>query len=177
MVKKKVTTRKKATTKPAKKAATSRFEVGDKAPAFTLPTDTDGDVSLADFKGKKHVVLYFYPKDNTPGCTTQACTFEEDIKAYAKLGAVVIGVSPDSVKSHNNFRTKYGLSFYLGADDGAKVAKQYGVCVEKSMYGRTYMGIQRATFLIKKDGTISHIWPKVSVTGHSEDVLAALKDL
>jgi len=185
MLKKKAATKKKTVAKAPVKAkkkvtksvAKAGLAVGSLAPQFSLPTDQGDDVTLADFKGQKHVVLFFYPKDNTPGCTKEACAFQEDLKAFTKHGAVVIGVSPDSAKSHAKFRENYNLSFALGADDGAKVAKQYGVWVEKSMYGRTYMGIQRATFLIAKDGTIAHVWPKVSVEGHSEDVLSVLKAL
>ncbi len=176
-VKKKVTKSPAVAKKKPAKVAELGLSVGDKAPVFSLPTDTGGDVSLAGFKGKKHVVLFFYPKDNTPGCTKEACAFQADLAKFTKLGAVIVGVSPDSTKSHSKFRKNFDLEFELGADDGAAVAKQYGVWVEKSMYGRTYMGIQRATFLIGKDGKIAHVWPKVSVEGHSDEVLAVLKAL
>lgn len=152
-------------------------EVGAKAPAFTLPSDTEGDVSLKDFKGEKNVVLYFYPKDNTPGCTTQACAFQALMPKLKKLDTVVIGISPDSIKSHEKFREKFGLKFILVADEGHKIADQYGVWVEKKNYGKTYMGIQRSTLIINKEGVVTHAWPKVSVAGHDEAVLAALKEL
>lgn len=152
-------------------------EVGSKAPAFTLPSDTDGEVSLKDFKGEKNVVLYFYPKDNTPGCTTQACAFQAALPKLKKLDAIVIGISPDSLASHQKFREKFGLKFILVADEGHKIADQYGVWVEKKNYGKTYMGIQRSTLIINKDGVVTHVWPKVSVAGHDEAVLAALKEL
>lgn len=152
-------------------------EVGSKAPAFTLPSDEHGDISLKDFKGDKNVVLYFYPKDNTPGCTTQACAFQAAQTKLKKLDAVVIGISPDSIKSHQKFREKFGLKFILAADEGHKIADQYGVWVEKKNYGKTYMGIQRSTLIINKDGIVTHSWPKVSVNGHDEEVLAALKEL
>ncbi len=152
-------------------------EIGAKAPAFTLPSDSHGDVSLKQFKGEKAVVLYFYPKDNTPGCTTQACAFQAMMPKLKKLNAVVIGVSPDSIKSHTKFREKFGLEFILVADEGHKVADQYGVWVEKKNYGKTYMGIQRSTLIINKDGIVTHAWPKVSVAGHDQEVLDALKEL
>ncbi len=151
--------------------------VGAAAPAFALPTDSAGTVRLADFKGEHHVVLYFYPKDNTAGCTKQACAFQDDLAKLTRQGAVVIGVSPDSVASHAKFRDKYDLKFILAADEGAKIADKYGVWLEKSMYGRKYMGVQRATFLIDKKGKVAAVWPKVKVPGHSAEVLAALKEL
>lgn len=151
--------------------------IGKKAPAFTLPSDTHGDVSLKQFKGEKNVVLYFYPKDNTPGCTKQACAFQAATSKLKKLDAVVIGISPDSVKSHGKFREKFGLEFILVADEGHKVADQYGVWVEKKNYGKTYMGIQRSTLIINKEGVVTHAWPKVSVEGHDQEVLDALKEL
>jgi peroxiredoxin Q/BCP len=151
--------------------------VGKKAPNFTLPTDHGKDVSLSEFKGKKNVVLYFYPKDDTPGCTKQACAFQESSKAIAKSDAVVIGVSPDPAAKHAKFRTKYGLEFILGADTDHKVAEAYGVWAEKSMYGKTYWGNLRATFVINKEGIITKVWPKVSVDGHADEVLEALADI
>ncbi len=146
---------------------------GDKAPAFSLPTASGDTVSLKDFKGKK-VILYFYPKDDTSGCTKEACSFRDNISVIKKKGAVVIGVSIDSVESHNKFADKYGLPFTLISDTEKKVVTTYGVWKEKSMYGRKYMGIERTTFLIDEKGIISHIFPKVKVDGHTEEILALL---
>lgn len=150
------------------------LEAGKKAPNFTLPSDHHGEVSLSDYRGKKKVVLYFYPKDNTPGCTKQACAFQAASKKISKADAVVIGVSPDTVVSHAKFRAKFGLEFILVSDVDHKLAEEYGVWTLKKNYGKTYMGIQRATFLIGKDGVIEKVWPKVSVEGHDEEVLEAL---
>jgi peroxiredoxin Q/BCP len=151
--------------------------VGDPAPAFSLPTDGGGSLDLASFVGKKNVVLYFYPKDDTPGCTVQACTFEKDNTDYASTDTVVVGVSADSADSHARFRRKYSLNFPLVVDEGAKLANRYGVWVEKNNYGKKYMGIQRTTFLIGKDGKIANVWPRVTVDGHSAEVLSALRGL
>jgi peroxiredoxin Q/BCP len=145
---------------------------GDVAPAFDMPTD-DGRVSLAAFQGKS-VVLYFYPKDDTPGCTTEAQAFTALAADFAKAGAVVIGVSRDTAAKHGKFRKKYDLTVLLGADEDGAVTEAYGVWVEKSLYGRQYMGIERATFLIGPDGVIRQVWRKVKVAGHAEAVLAAL---
>jgi len=147
-------------------------QVGDKAPAFSLPTDGGGKISLADLKGKP-VVLYFYPKDDTSGCTKEAIAFSAAKAKFDKLGAVVIGVSRDSVASHDKFKTKHKLKLALGADESGKVTESYGVWVEKSLYGRTYMGIERATFLIDRVGKIAAVWRKVKVDGHAEAVLKA----
>ena len=152
------------------------LEPGDKAPSFTLPTDGGGKVSLSDFKGKT-VVLYFYPKDDTSGCTKQAIDFSADTKAFKAAGAVVVGVSKDSPASHDKFKTKHKLSVTLAADEEIRVANAYGVWVEKSMYGRRYMGMERATFLIDGKGIIRKIWHKVKVPGHSKEVLTALAAL
>lgn len=149
---------------------------GKKAPAFKGVTDGEGTVSLKELAGKK-VVLYFYPKDDTPGCTTEAKDFRDHIKDFEKAGAVIIGVSKDSVKKHDKFKEKYCLPFPLLSDEEGKACEAYGVWVEKSMYGRKYMGIQRATFLIDGAGKIAKVWPKVSVTGHAKDVLDAVKTL
>ena len=173
--------------KPAKAKKTSKVskpkttgtkmpQVGKPAPSFTLPTDS-GEVDLASFQGRKNVVLYFYPKDDTPGCTVQACTFEQDTADYAAHDAVVIGVSADNADSHARFRSKYKLSFPLVVDAGFKLASRYGVYVEKNMYGKKSMGIQRATFLIDKQGFVASVWPKVKVDGHSDEVLKALAGL
>ena len=152
------------------------LEPGDKAPDFTLPTDGAGTVTLSKLKGK-HVILYFYPKDDTSGCTAEACGFRDTFPNFKKADAVVIGVSRDSVASHDKFKKKYELPFTLAADTDGKVTEKYGVWVEKSMYGRKYMGIERATFLIDEKGVVRHVWHKVKVPGHVEDVLAALKEL
>jgi peroxiredoxin Q/BCP len=148
--------------------------IGDKAPDFTLPTDGNGKIALSKLKGKK-VVLYFYPKDDTPGCTTEACGFRDAFPNFGKIDAVMIGVSRDSVASHDKFKKKHGLPFILASDEDGKVCERYGVWVEKSMYGRNYMGIERATFLIDEKGILRQIWHKVKVTGHVDEVLAAVK--
>jgi len=156
--------------------ASRELKVGDKAPSFTLPADGGGKVSLAELKGKS-VVLYFYPKDDTSGCTAEAIAFSKDSKAFKAAGAVVVGVSKDSAASHDKFKAKYDLTVTLVADEDTKTAEAYGVWVEKSMYGRRYMGMERATFLIDGKGIIRHIWRKVKVPGHSAEVLAAAKAL
>ncbi len=150
--------------------------IGEKAPDFTLPTDGNGAVSLAKLRGKP-VVLYFYPKDDTSGCTAEACGFRDSFPDYGKTGAVVIGVSRDSVASHDRFKKKHGLPFILAADDKGEVTERYGVWVEKSMYGRKYMGIDRSTFLIDKDGVVRGVWRKVKVPGHVGEVLKAVQAL
>jgi peroxiredoxin Q/BCP len=148
-------------------------EVGYKAPTFTL-NDADGNkTKLADFKGKK-VVLYFYPKDLTPGCTIEACAFRDDIGAIKKLGAVVLGVSADDEKTHQKFRAKHDLNFPLLADVNHEVSDKYGAWQEKSMYGRKYWGIARITYLIDEHGKIAKVWPKVKPDGHSQEVIEAL---
>ena len=152
------------------------LEVGDKAPAFSLQTDGGGKVSLSQLKGK-NVVLYFYPKDDTSGCTAEACSFRDSLPKFGKSECVVIGVSRDSAQSHDRFKKKYDLNFTLGADDTGKVTEDYGVWVEKSMYGRKYLGIERSTFLIDGKGVLSGLWRKVKVPGHVEEVLAAAKAL
>ena len=154
----------------------SALDVGDKAPSFSLPADGGGEVTLSGLRGKT-VVLYFYPKDDTSGCTAEAIAFSADAKAFKQAGAVVIGVSKDSVASHDKFKKKHGLAVTLAADEDIKVAQAYGVWVEKSMYGRRYMGMERATFLIDGKGTIRKIWRKVKVPGHAADVLASIKAL
>jgi peroxiredoxin Q/BCP len=152
------------------------LEEGKKAPAFSLK-DQDGKVvKLADLAGK-NVVLYFYPKDDTSGCTKEACAFRDEHSALQKAGAVVLGVSPDTEKSHTKFIGKYQLPFTLLADTEHAVAEKYGAWAEKSMYGRKYMGIVRSTFLIGKDGKLAKVWPKVKVDGHVDEVLAAVKAL
>lgn len=149
---------------------------GDKAPAFTLETDGGKKVSLKDFAGTP-IVLYFYPKDDTPGCTTEAIGFSAAAGAFKKAGATVIGVSKDTVASHDKFKKKHDLSLILASDPEGKVIESYGSWVEKSMYGRKYMGIDRSTFLIDSKGKLAKIWRKVRVPGHVEEVLAAAKSL
>ncbi|MBI2254423.1 MAG: thioredoxin-dependent thiol peroxidase [Proteobacteria bacterium] len=152
------------------------IESGSKAPAFSMKTDGGGKVSLSELKGK-NVVLYFYPKDDTSGCTAEACGFRDSLPAFKKLDAVVVGVSRDSVESHDKFKKKYDINFTLGSDDTGKVTEAYGVWVEKSMYGRKYMGIERATFLIDGKGVVRNVWRKVKVPGHVEEVAKAIKQL
>jgi len=146
---------------------------GTLAPDFTLTTDGGGEVTLSDFRGQR-VVLYFYPKDDTPGCTTEACSFRDDYSEIITAGAVVLGVSPDSVKSHDKFKLKYGLPFALLSDPDHQVAEMYGAWGEKEMYGRTYMGILRSTFVIDEEGRIIKVFPKVKPKNHSQEVLAVL---
>lgn len=152
------------------------LKVGDKAPDFSLPTDGEGTVSLSKLKGK-NVVLYFYPRDDTPGCTKEACQFRDAASQYKRGDAVVIGVSKDSVASHDKFKKKYDLPFTLGSDKELTTAKAYGVWVEKSFMGRKFMGVERATFLIDGKGVIRNIWHKVKVPGHDDEVLKAVKAL
>jgi thioredoxin-dependent peroxiredoxin len=147
--------------------------VGKKAPAFKLPASNGETVALADYAGKS-VVLYFYPKDDTPGCTQESCDFRDSIKKFTSRKAVVLGISPDSVKSHDKFIAKFELPFVLLADVDHAVAEKYGVWVEKSMYGRKYMGIERSTFVIGPDGVVKALFRKVKVGGHVEEVLAAV---
>jgi len=154
----------------------TELKEGDKAPDFTLPVDGGGKVTLSKFKGKP-VVLYFYPKDDTSGCTAEACSFRDNLPKFGKIEAEVIGISRDSVASHDKFKQKYTLPFILASDESSEVCEKYGVWVEKSMYGRKYMGIERATFLIDAKGVIRKIWRKVKVPGHAEVVLEALKEL
>ena len=148
------------------------MDAGDKAPGFDLPTDGGGRVRLESFRSKP-VVLYFYPKDDTSGCTKEAQGFAEAYGEFKAAGAEVIGVSKDGVASHDKFKAKYGLPFPLGSDEDGKMVEAYGVWVEKSMYGRSYMGIDRSTFLIDGDGVIQKAWRKVKVPGHVQEVLAA----
>ena len=150
------------------------MKVGQKAPEFTLLDDSGNKVKLSDFKGKK-VVLYFYPKDDTPGCTKEACNFRDGIDEIQGQGAVVLGVSTDSVESHKKFKEKYHLNFPLLADTDKKMVEAYETWKEKSMYGRKYMGIERTTFVIDKAGKISHIFPQVKVDQHYDEVLEALE--
>ena len=150
------------------------LQAGDIAPDFTLPADGSRTVSLSDYRGK-FVVLYFYPKDDTPGCTVQAVDFTARKAVFEALGAVVVGVSKDSVAKHEKFIAKHGLDLTLGSDETGEMLARYGAWVEKSMYGKKYMGIQRSTVLIDRDGTVLKVWPKVRAKGHADDVLEALK--
>jgi peroxiredoxin Q/BCP len=154
----------------------AQLEIGDKAPDFTLPGDGGKDVKLSALKGRK-VVVYFYPKDDTPGCTKEACGFNDALPDFGRVAAEIVGISRDPIASHDKFVRKYGLRFRLGADLDGKVCEAYGTWVEKSMYGRTYMGIERATFLIDEKGVVRGVWRKVKVPGHVEEVLAAAKAL
>jgi len=155
--------------------ATKEIKEGNKAPDFTALDQNGKKVKLSSFKGKKNVVLYFYPKDMTPGCTTQACDFRDQQKQFKNT--VILGVSIDSQERHQKFIEKYDLPFTLLADTDKKVVEKYGVWQEKKLYGKTFMGIVRTTFLIDKTGTVRKIFPKVKVKTHIEDVLSALKEL
>jgi peroxiredoxin Q/BCP len=157
----------------AKSQRAEGLQAGDRAPAFRLKNDEGIEVALADYAGKK-VVLYFYPKDDTPGCTKEACAFRDGAAAMRKRGAVVLGVSADSVESHRKFREKYRLNFPLLADESKAVVQAYGVWKEKSNYGRTYMGIERTTFVIDEEGRVVRVFPRVKVDGHFDEVLEAL---
>ncbi|MCL4203262.1 MAG: thioredoxin-dependent thiol peroxidase [Pirellulaceae bacterium] len=152
------------------------IEPGKKAPVFTLKADDGSKVKLSDLKGSP-VVLYFYPKDDTPGCTKEACSFRDRKSEIEALGAVVLGVSPDTVESHVKFRDKYGLNFRLLADADHQVAEKYGAWREKNMYGKKSMGIQRSTYLIDADGKVAKVWQRVQVDGHDEQVIEAIKAL
>jgi len=151
-------------------------QIGKPAPAFAMPTDGGGKVSLSALKGKT-VVLYFYPKDDTSGCTKEACGFRDALPDFSKVDAVVIGVSRDSVASHDKFKKKYELPFTLASDESGAASEAYGTWVEKSMYGRKYMGMERATFLIDAKGVLRGVWRKVKVPGHVDEVLEAAKAL
>lgn len=150
------------------------LEIGDKAPDFSIPSDGGGTVSLSDYKGR-YLVLYFYPKDDTPGCTKEAIGFSENKSAFNKLDADILGISKDTAAKHDKFIAKHELTIDLGSDEDGKVIEDYGVWVEKNMYGKKYMGIERATYLIGPDGKILEIWRKVRVKNHVETVLGTLK--
>ena len=154
--------------------ASKELIVGDPAPDFRLPSTEGRAISLKEFRGKKNVVLYFYPKDDTPGCTKESCSFRDERPKFDKKDAVILGVSFDDLASHAKFVEKYKLPFTLLSDENKTVASAYGVYKEKSMYGRTYMGIERSTFVIGKDGRIAQIYRKVKVDGHSDEILEAL---
>lgn len=162
-----------ASAQPTFPEAHSMIQEGDRAPDFTLPSDDGSAVSLAGLRGKR-VILYFYPKDDTSGCTVEACEFRDTLPRIDEAGAVVLGVSPDPISSHRRFRDKYDLTFPLLADEDHAVAEAYGVWVEKSMYGRTYWGIERTTFLIDEEGVVAKVWRKVKPRGHADAVAEAL---
>jgi len=155
---------------------TRGLAVGDRAPDFKMATDGGGSIRLSELKGKT-VVLYFYPKDDTTGCTKEACGFNDTLPDFSKLKAEVVGVSRDSIASHDKFKKKYGLKFRLASDEDGKVSDAYGTWGEKTLYGRKYMGMERATFLIDGKGVIRQVWRKVKVPGHVEAVIAAIKEL
>jgi len=152
------------------------LKVGDKAPSFKLKNQDTKVISLSDLKGKP-IVLYFYPKDDTSGCTKEACNFRDEFPKFGKMKAEIIGISADSVESHKKFAEKYKLPFNLLADDKKEIVEKYGVWKEKNMYGRKYMGIERTTFIIDANGKISKIFPKVKVDYHNKEVMEALKEL
>jgi len=150
-------------------------EEGKKAPDFKLSDQNEKTISLGDYKGK-NIILYFYPKDDTSGCTAEACSFRDDFPKFKKIDAVILGVSPDSVESHKKFAKKYNLNFSLLADEDKEVIKKYDVWKEKSMYGRKYMGVERTTYIIDPEGKIKKIFRKVKVQGHNKEVMEALKN-
>ena len=149
------------------------IKIGDNAPEFTLPSAEGEKISLGDFAGKK-IVLYFYPKDDTPGCTKEACSFRDNLVRVQRKGAIVLGISADSVKSHQQFTKKYDLPFPLLSDEGKDVLNAYGVWKKKSFIGKSFMGIERTTVIIDEEGKITHIFPKVKVDGHVDEVLKVL---
>ena len=153
----------------------SQLKEGDKAPDFKAVSNEGKEISLKDYQGKNRVVLYFYPKDDTPGCTVEACSFRDTIKKIEKTDTIVLGVSPDDTTSHNKFIEKFKLPFLLLSDGDKKICNDYGVWVKKSMYGKEYMGVARTTFIIAKDGKIEKIYEKVKPEGHAEEVLEFLK--
>jgi len=155
---------------------TMTLPVGKKAPAFSAEIDSGKKISLSDFNGK-WVVLYFYPKDDTPGCTKEACSFRDNMDSITKAGAVVIGVSPDAVKSHVKFKEKYDLNFHLVSDNNKKICEKYGAYGEKIMYGKTIKGVIRSTYIINPEGKIAYVFPKVKVDGHVEEVINILKQM
>jgi thioredoxin-dependent peroxiredoxin len=150
--------------------------IGTRAPAFSLPATDGREISLDGLKGRK-IVLYFYPKDDTSGCTLEAQNFQALKQDFVAADAEIVGVSPDSLKSHDKFRAKYSLDFTLASDEATAMLQAYGVWVEKSMYGRKYMGVERTTVLIDRDGTVAQVWTKVKVPGHAEEVLKATQAL
>ncbi|NOY59169.1 MAG: thioredoxin-dependent thiol peroxidase [Calditrichaeota bacterium] len=156
-------------------SSTVQLQVGDTAPDFSLSASTGQTVSLQDYLGKKRVVLYFYPKDNTSGCTKEACSFRDNLQNIEVKDTVVLGISADSLKSHDKFIEKYDLNFPLLSDQEHKVAEAYGAWGEKKMYGKTYMGMIRKTFVIGKDGKLEHVFHKVKAAEHGEEILSLLE--
>ncbi len=154
----------------------TELKIGDDAPDFTCPTDGNGEITLSEFQGQ-NVIIYFYPKDDTPGCTKESCGFRDALPAFEKLNTAIIGISKCSVKKHDKFKEKYNLNFPLASDENGTICEDYGVWKEKSMYGKTYMGIERSTFLIDENGKIAAIWNKVKVPGHIESVQQELENL
>lgn len=152
------------------------LKAGDPVPQFALDSDDQGQVTTASLRGKRFV-LYFYPKDDTSGCTVEACGFRDNLPAFGSLGVPVFGISPDNIKSHAKFRAKFELNFPLLADPDHATAEAFGVWVEKSLYGKTYMGIQRSTFIVGPAGAIERVWEKVTPADHAHEVLAALNEL
>ncbi len=152
------------------------LQVGDSAPDFTLPTNNNGEFTLSSLKGQ-YTIIYFYPKDNTPGCTTESCGFRDALPEFTKLNASIIGISKCSIKKHDNFVKKYDLNFPLASDENSDVCERYGTWKEKSMYGKNFLGIERATFIIDPEGNIAAIWRKVKVKGHVEAVQETLNNL
>jgi peroxiredoxin Q/BCP len=184
---KKLVAQKRVAKKPVVKAAAPRSvaksvvktvgpAAGTMAPEFNMPTDAGGSIALSELRGRA-VILYFYPRDDTPGCTVEACAFRDFLPHFTRANAAILGVSIDTAKSHDRFKAKYGLPFPLISDEEHKLAESYGVWVEKNRYGRKYMGTERATFLIDADGKIAKVWRKVKVEGHAEEVLAAAKGI
>ncbi|HEY3397439.1 MAG TPA: thioredoxin-dependent thiol peroxidase [Armatimonadota bacterium] len=149
--------------------------IGAEAPDFRLPASTGGEIGLSDFRGKQTVVLYFYPKDMTPGCTIEACSFRDLEQDFADAGAAILGVSPDDLTSHEKFTKKHGLNFPLLYDEGGKVATSYGAFGEKTFMGKKYLGNLRVTYVIGKDGRVTGVWPKVDPEGHAQEVLDAIR--
>lgn len=154
----------------------TELQIGNKAPDFKVAIAENRQLALSELKGK-YVLLYFYPKDNTPGCTVEAREFNALLPEFKKLGAEIVGVSKDSLKSHDKFKSLFDLNFYLGSDAECQLCQKYGVWVEKSMFGKKYMGINRASFLIDKEGKIAHIWPNVKVNGHAQEALDKINEL
>lgn len=151
------------------------LNIGDTAPNFTLPTDSEEELTLSNLRGKK-VILYFYPKDNTPGCTKESCDFRDQSSIFKQNGIEIFGISKDNAKSHTKFKEKYSLPFTLLVDANAAVCEAYGVINKKSLFGKTFLGIQRSTFLIDEQGIIRNIWRKVKVTNHIDDILNFIKN-
>ena len=152
----------------------SQLNIGDKPPEFRFPADNGQEISTTGLKGRMSI-LYFYPKDNTPGCTAQACGFRDKLDDFNQLKANIVGISKDSIKKHENFKAKHGLNFPLASDENSDVCERYGVWKEKSMYGKTFMGIERTTFLLDEEGHIVQIWRKVKVKDHIDELHSALK--